>query len=76
MLLSSSFRQSIQSIVKDGQEQTCVMTQRNNERPKRKCFTRKLRGSRKQRKKTKRRRKRRKRRRRRRKRKKRTRRRR
>ena len=72
MLFSSSFRQSIQSIIKDGQEQTCVMTQRNNDKPKRKCFTRKLRGSRKQRKKTKRRRKRRKRRRRRRKRKKRT----
>ena len=71
MILSSSFRQSIHSIIKDGKEHTCITTQKNDRKPIRKCITRRLRkkskrrgkGSRKRRKKIKRRRKRRRRRR-------------
>ena len=56
MIFSSSYKQSMQSIIKDGIERTCITTQRNGGKTIKKCFTRRLRrrkgkGTRKRRKK-------------------------
>ena len=39
---SSSYKQQIQSIIKDGVEHTCITTQQNGRKPIQKCITRRL----------------------------------
>ena len=40
--LSSSYKQQIQSIIKDGVEHTCITIQQNGRKPIQKCITRRL----------------------------------